>query len=111
LWRAYLHSLRIYRPAQIHRRLALLVHSDPALDPFDSSLFLFCGKRSDRSRRCIGKQTVRAAVQALGRGSFRWPRTKQEAFKISAQQFRWLMEGLEIEQPKALKPCERLMLG
>ena len=36
-------------------------------------------------------------------GRFRWPRNANEVKSITWQQFDWLMEGLEIEQPKALK--------
>ena len=36
-------------------------------------------------------------------GRFRWPRNSSEAKNITWQQFNWLMSGLDIEQPKALK--------
>jgi transposase len=36
-------------------------------------------------------------------GKYRWPRNSKEAKAITWQQFDWLMTGLEIEQPKALK--------
>jgi transposase len=36
-------------------------------------------------------------------GRYRWPRNGSEAKNITWQQFDWLMSGLEIEQPKALK--------
>ena len=39
----------------------------------------------------------------LDNGSFRWPRNETEAKKLTPQQIRWLMEGLAIEQPKAIK--------
>lgn len=37
----------------------------------------------------------------LESGVFQWPRTKAEAVQLTAQQYRWLMEGLKVEQPKA----------
>ncbi|MBE6724719.1 MAG: transposase [Ruminococcaceae bacterium] len=40
----------------------------------------------------------------LDNGVFRWPRTETEALLLTEQQVRWLTEGLEIEQPKAIKP-------
>lgn len=92
--------------------LSLLVQKSFELDPFDSSLFLFCGRRSDRIKALYWEGDGFVLLyKRLERGSFRWPRTKQEALKISAQQFRWLMEGLEIEQPRAIRPCGRLTLG
>ncbi|HJJ55230.1 MAG TPA: IS66 family insertion sequence element accessory protein TnpB, partial [Methanocorpusculum sp.] len=35
---------------------------------------------------------------------FQWPRTTEDAMEITPQQYRWLMEGLKIEQPKANRP-------
>ena len=36
-------------------------------------------------------------------GSFQWPRHSGEAQRLTAQQYRWLKEGLNVEQPKAHK--------
>ena len=36
-------------------------------------------------------------------GRYRWPRNRNEVKSISWKQFEWLMDGLEIEQPKAIK--------
>ena len=39
----------------------------------------------------------------LSNGKFQWPRNEKELRKIDSRQFRWLMEGLSIEQPKAIQ--------
>lgn len=39
----------------------------------------------------------------LEKGSFQWPWTKDAVRTLTPQQYRWLMEGLETEQPKANK--------
>lgn len=39
-------------------------------------------------------------------GRFRWPRSREEVKPITWKQFDWLMSGLEIEQPKALRTAE-----
>jgi transposase len=92
--------------------LALLVQRSFELDPFSSSLFLFCGKRSDRIKALYWEEDGFVLLyKRLERGSFQWPRTKAQVHQVSIQQFRWLMEGLAIEQPKALKRCESLALG
>jgi len=44
----------------------------------------------------------------LESGSFQWPRTGEEAQQLTAQQYRWLMEGLSVEQPKAHKAVSGL---
>lgn len=43
-------------------------------------------------------------------GRFQWLRTAEQVRELSAQQYRWLMEGLVIEQPNALKPCGNMLL-
>ena len=53
------------------------------LDPYSNSLFLFY-KRYENGR-------------------LQWPRTGEEARQISRQQLRWLLEGLNPEQPKAVR--------
>ncbi|MDE6785358.1 MAG: transposase [Ruminococcus sp.] len=36
-------------------------------------------------------------------GKFQWPRNETEARLLTPQQTRWLLEGLNIEQPKAIR--------
>jgi len=92
--------------------LALLVQKHFELDPFSNSLFLFCGKRNDRIKALYWEGDGFVLLyKRLERGRFQWPRTREQALAVSAQQFRWLMEGLAIVQPKALKGCGRLALG
>jgi transposase len=35
-------------------------------------------------------------------GKLQWPRTEQEARLLTDQQYRWLMEGLSIDQKKTI---------
>ena len=44
----------------------------------------------------------------LESGSFQWPRSETEARALTPQQYRWLMEGLSIDHPKAHKPANGL---
>lgn len=39
----------------------------------------------------------------LDNGQFQWPRNEIEARLLTPQQTRWLLEGLKIDQPKAIK--------
>jgi transposase len=92
--------------------LALLVQKHFELDPFSNSLFLFCGKRNDRIKALYWEGDGFVLLyKRLERGRFQWPRTKEQALALTIQQFRWLMEGLAIEQPRALKRCGQLALG
>lgn len=43
----------------------------------------------------------------LENGKFVWPRNKDEVMKITDQQFRWLLEGLKIEQPRTIKKSNK----
>ncbi|MCR5104946.1 MAG: transposase, partial [Eubacterium sp.] len=36
-------------------------------------------------------------------GKFQWPRSPEDVNKITLQQYRWLMDGLAIEQKKVIK--------
>ena len=46
----------------------------------------------------------------LEQGMYQWPRSTAEAQEITPQQYRWLMEGLQIEQPKAHRPVVGLSM-
>ena len=88
--------------------LAAVVQQQFRLDPFSKSLFLFCGKRRDRIKVLLWEGDGFVLLyKRLENGSFKWPRTQKEVKPISWQQFRWLMEGLEIEQKSVLLPAEK----
>lgn len=71
------------------------------------SAYLFCGKRCDRIKILIKEPDgICLLYKRLDRsiqGRFRWPRSRDEVKPITWRQFDWLMSGIEIEQPKALK--------
>lgn len=43
----------------------------------------------------------------LDSGRFQWPRNASEARMLTRQEYRWLMEGLSIDQPRALRPSQK----
>ena len=84
--------------------LAAIVQEEFELDPFTNTLFLFCGRRLDRLKGLYWEGNGFVLLyKRLESGSFQWPRSDAEAKALTPQQFRWLMEGLSIEQPKAHK--------
>ena len=89
--------------------LAVLVQQQFNLDPFTNTLFLFCGRRRDRIKALYWKGNGFVLLyKRLESGSFQWPRKESEARVLTPQQYRWLMEGLSVDQPKAHKPVSGL---
>ena len=92
--------------------LAEVVQGKLELDPYNTALFLFCGRRRDRIKGLLweGDGFLRTFIyeshctKRLDNGCFRWPRNETEAKLLTEQEIRWLFEGLELEQPKAIKP-------
>ena len=65
-------------------------------------LFLFCGRRRDRIKALYWEGNgFLLLYKRLESGVFQWPRKENEARALTTQQYRWLMEGLSIDQPKA----------
>ena len=91
--------------------LATIIQQSFKLDPFTNAMFLFCGRRSDRIKALLWENDGFILLyKRLERGRYKWPRDKKEAMAISRQQLRWLMEGLSIEQPKAIKTIAKITL-
>ena len=85
--------------------LAAVVEQQFNLNPFQPALFLFCGKRCDRLKALLWEGDGFVLLyKRLESGRFQWPRTQSECRPITWQEFRWLMEGLQIEQKSAIKP-------
>lgn len=87
--------------------LAIMIKQNFGMNPFAPSLFLFCGKRRDRLKALFWEGDGFVLLyKRLENGSFKWPRTPGQARKLSQQEFHWLMEGLAIEQPKAIREAK-----
>jgi transposase len=88
--------------------LASIVQQNFKLNPFQNSLFLFCGNKRDRLKALYWEGDGFVLLyKRLESGSFQWPRDADEVKRITTQEFRWLLEGLSINQPKAVKQIKR----
>jgi len=43
----------------------------------------------------------------LDNGKLQWPKDEQAVRNLSQQELRWLLEGLSIQQPKAIQPSSK----
>ena len=84
--------------------LAAMVTQQFGKELREDSLFLFCGRKTDRIKALYysGDGYV-LLYKRLNNGAFQWPRTAAELRLLDARSFRWLMEGLQIDQPKAIQ--------
>ena len=73
-------------------------------DVYKRQLYLFCGrdKRKIKALHFDKDGFVLLQKRLDGSGRFQWPANAGEARQLTRQQFRWLTEGLSIDQPKAI---------
>ena len=78
--------------------LAAIVRFQFELDPYDrNTLFLFCGRRCDRIKALLWEgDGFLLMYKRLDNGAFNWPRSKDEAIRITEDQDQMLMQGLEV---------------
>jgi len=92
--------------------LAAYVKQAFNLDPMSNTVFFFCGTRCDRIKALYweGDGFVLLYKRLENGGRFQWPRTQEEAKKLTWQQLRWLLEGLKVDQKTALKKSEKRLV-
>ena len=84
--------------------LAAIVQQQYQLDLFSNSAFLFCGRRRDRLKVLLWEDDgFLLLYKRLEDGKFTWPRNEQEVRNLTYEQYIWLMQGLSVDQPKAIK--------
>ncbi len=87
--------------------LAEIIQEQFNLDLFSDSLFLFCGRRRNRLKALIWEEDGFILLyKRLENGRYNWPKDEEEVKNLTHEQFVWLMQGLSIDQPKAIKKFE-----
>lgn len=82
--------------------LAQLIGARYGQNPFEKgTLFLFCGRRSDRMKGLLWMGSgFLLLYKRFEDGSLSWPRTIQQAAELTEEQFQYLMLGLNPLDPK-----------
>jgi transposase len=82
--------------------LAVLVKEGFNLDPFSTSLFVFCNKQRDRLKILKWDHNgFWLYYRRLERGRFQWPSEGSSLVTITYRELRWLLDGLSLSQPRA----------
>lgn len=91
---------------------AAIVAGEFQLDPFSNSLFIFCNRQRNKVKMIYWDGNgFWLLFKRLEKNKFKWPKTSEGgSILITHQQFRWLLEGLSIEQPKAFKPLNDIVV-
>ena len=84
--------------------LCAIIHDQFSME-IDHALFLFCGRKCDRIKAILKESDgiVMISKRLTAQGSYRWPRDRSEVRNLTWREFDWLMSGIDIEQPKAIK--------
>lgn len=88
--------------------LATLIQDSFELDPYGDSIFLFSGWKKDRYK-CLYFDGDGFAMlyKRLDNGKLQWPKNEQEVRNLTQQELRCMLEGLSIQQPKAIRPSTK----
>ena len=85
--------------------LCTIIQEQFSMD-IDHALFLFCGRRCDRIKAILKEPDgiVLIYKRLTAQGRYRWPRDKSEVRNLTWKEFDWLISGIDIDQPKAIRP-------
>jgi len=85
--------------------LCAIIEDQLKMEIDGNSLFLFCGKRRDRLKALLKEADgyVLISKRLSAQGCYRWPRDRSEVRNLTWREFDWLMSGIDIDQPKAIR--------
>ena len=86
--------------------LCAIISEKLHMDPQRRALYLFCGRRCDRIKILMWEPDGFVLIYkrlSVKEGRYRWPRTRDEVRNLTWREFDWLLSGIDIEQPKAIR--------
>ena len=74
----------------------------------EEAIFLFCGGKKDRYKSLYWEADGFSLLyKRIEKGKLQWPKGKEPSLEqLNHQQYKWLLEGLSIVQPKAVQESE-----
>jgi len=86
--------------------LSAIVETEFGVSPFSKGLFVFCCRRRNKIKcLCWDKTGFSLWYKRLEENKFEWPRKcKGSVIKITKQQFKWLLSGVDISKINPHKP-------
>lgn len=91
--------------------LAILVQESFKLDPFSRNLYVFCNRKKDKLKILEWEHTgFWLHYKRLEKGTFLWPDGKAKALEIGEREFRWLLDGLALNQRGAHPEVKERMI-
>lgn len=87
--------------------LSLIVQTELKLNPFDKSLLVFCNKQMNKLKILHFDEGFWLYYYRLEKNKFKWPMTKEEAFKINIEELRWLLKGYEVRTVSKFKSIQQ----
>lgn len=93
--------------------LALIVEKQFRLDVFSESLFVFCNRKRNKIKILYWDNNgFWLYYKRLEEGTFRWPAKEDGrcSIEVTRRQLDWLLDGLNIIEPKAHKEVKKRKL-
>lgn len=81
--------------------LCTIIQEQFSMD-IDHAPFLFCGRIKAILKEPDGIVLIYKRLTVQGR--YRWPRDRSEVRNLTWKESGWLMSGIDIDQPKAIRP-------
>ena len=88
--------------------LMSIIRDTYQMDPYANAVYLFCRRKHNTLKALYFDKTGFVLMQKrLDQGRFQWPQDPSQAKELTLQELRCLLEGLSIDQPKAIRPARK----